>query len=177
MELTSALQSEQHVKKEIARKMGQLQEDLHNSKEQVRDLEWSEIPRLLTQASILDVTNFLYTFFQMMERIQECSSLQEQRDQYLAYLQQYTTGYQQLVSEREHLHKQFLQQTQLMDRLQHDEVQGKVQLEQSQIELQQAQVSDVWNVIMDIKELLAENKAPSYYVELHHIIIYQALSA
>ncbi|XP_058238881.1 golgin subfamily A member 2 isoform X2 [Hemibagrus wyckioides] len=109
MELTSALQSEQHVKKEIARKMGQLQEDLHNSKEQ------------------------------MMERIQECSSLQEQRDQYLAYLQQYTTGYQQLVSEREHLHKQFLQQTQLMDRLQHDEVQGKVQLEQSQIELQQAQ--------------------------------------
>lgn len=78
-----------------------------------------------------------------MERIQECSSLQEQRDQYLAYLQQYTTGYQQLVSEREHLHKQFLQQTQLMDRLQHDEVQGKVQLEQSQIELQQAQVSDL----------------------------------
>lgn len=38
MELTSALQSEQHVKKEIARKMGQLQEDLHNAKEQVRDI-------------------------------------------------------------------------------------------------------------------------------------------
>ncbi|KAK3527524.1 hypothetical protein QTP86_024299 [Hemibagrus guttatus] len=109
MELTSALQSEQHVKKEIARKMGQLQEDLHNSKEQ------------------------------MMERIQECSSLQEQRDQYLAYLQQYTTGYQQLVSEREQFHKQFLQQTQLMDRLQHDEVHGKVQLEHSQLQLQQAQ--------------------------------------
>ncbi|KAL0194445.1 hypothetical protein M9458_012741, partial [Cirrhinus mrigala] len=34
MELTSALQSEQHIKKEIARKMGQLQEDLHNAKEQ-----------------------------------------------------------------------------------------------------------------------------------------------
>ncbi|XP_053473482.1 golgin subfamily A member 2 isoform X1 [Ictalurus furcatus] len=109
MELTSALQSEQHVKKEIARKMGQLQEDLHNAKEQ------------------------------MKERMQECSSLQEQRDQYLAHLQQYSTGYQQLVSEREHLHKQFLQQTQLMDRLQHDEVQGKVQLEQSQLQLQEAQ--------------------------------------
>ncbi|XP_060718528.1 golgin subfamily A member 2 isoform X5 [Tachysurus vachellii] len=109
MELTSALQSEQHVKKEIARKMGQLQEDLHNAKEQ------------------------------MMERVQECSSLQEQRDQYLSYLQQYTTGYQQLVSEREQLHKQFLQQTQQMDRLQHDEVQGKVQLEQSQLQLQHAQ--------------------------------------
>ncbi|MCI4394233.1 hypothetical protein PGIGA_G00166320 [Pangasianodon gigas] len=109
MELTSALQSEQHVKKEIARKMGQLQEDLHNAKEQ------------------------------MMERIQECSSLQEQRDQYLAHLQQYSTGFQQLVSEREQLHKQFLHQAQLMDRLQHDEVQGKVQLEQSQLQLQQAQ--------------------------------------
>lgn len=35
MELTSALQSEQHIKKEIARKIGQLQEDLHNAKEQV----------------------------------------------------------------------------------------------------------------------------------------------
>lgn len=76
-----------------------------------------------------------------MERIQECSSLQEQRDQCLSHLQQYSAGYQQLVSEREHLHKQFLHQTQLMDRLQHDEVQGKVQLEQSQLELQQAQVS------------------------------------
>ncbi|KTG04321.1 hypothetical protein cypCar_00047929, partial [Cyprinus carpio] len=34
MELTSALQSEQHIKKEIARKIGQLQEDLHGAKEQ-----------------------------------------------------------------------------------------------------------------------------------------------
>ncbi|KAM9441033.1 golgin subfamily A member 2 isoform 3-T3 [Clarias gariepinus] len=109
MELTSALQSEQHVKKEIARKMGQLQEDLHNAKEQ------------------------------MTERIQECSALQEQRDQYLAHLQQYSSGYQQLLSEREQLHKQFLHQTQLMDRLQHDEVQGKVQLEQSHLQLQEAQ--------------------------------------
>ncbi|XP_036436582.1 golgin subfamily A member 2 isoform X2 [Colossoma macropomum] len=109
MELTSALQSEQHIKKEIARKMGQLQEDLHNAKEQ------------------------------LLERTQECSSLQEQRDQYIAHLQQYSAGYQQLATEREHLHKQFLHQTQLMDRLQHDEVQGKVQLEQSQLQLQEAQ--------------------------------------
>lgn len=68
-------------------------------------------------------------------------SVQEQRDQYLTHLQQYTAGYQQLVAEREHLHKQFLQQAQLMDRLQHDEVQGKVQLEQSHVQLQQAQVN------------------------------------
>lgn len=43
MELTSALQSEQHVKKEIARKMGQLQEDLHNAKEQVKDPSCSPV--------------------------------------------------------------------------------------------------------------------------------------
>ncbi|XP_051956615.1 golgin subfamily A member 2-like isoform X2 [Xyrauchen texanus] len=109
MELTSALQSEQHVKKEIARKIGQLQEDLHNAKEQ------------------------------LLEKSQEVTSVQEQRDQYLAHLQQYTAGYQQLVSEREHVHMQFLQQVQLMDRLQHEEVQGKVQLEQSHLQLQQAQ--------------------------------------
>ncbi len=35
MELTTAIQSEQHVKKELARRMGELQEDLHNVKEQV----------------------------------------------------------------------------------------------------------------------------------------------
>ncbi|XP_056111066.1 golgin subfamily A member 2 isoform X1 [Rhinichthys klamathensis goyatoka] len=109
MELTSALQSEHHIKKEIARKMGQLQEDLHNAKEQLQ------------------------------EKSSEVASVQEQRDQYLSHLQQYTSGYQALVAEREHLHKQFLQQAQLMDRLQHDEVQGKVQLEQSHVQLQEAQ--------------------------------------
>ncbi|XP_017579786.2 golgin subfamily A member 2 isoform X2 [Pygocentrus nattereri] len=130
MELTSALQSEQHIKKEIARKMGQLQENLHNAKEQ------------------------------LLERTQECSSVQEQRDQYLAHLQQYSAGYQQLATEREHLHKQFLQQTQLMDRLQHDEVQGKVQLEQSQLQLQEAQerldqlVKDNEQLKTEVQELL-----------------------
>ncbi|XP_026100218.1 golgin subfamily A member 2-like isoform X3 [Carassius auratus] len=109
MELTSALQSEQHIKKEIARKIGQLQEDLHGAKEQLQ------------------------------EKCGELASVQEQRDQYLAHLQQYSAGYQQLVTEREHLHHQFLQQTQLMDQLQHDEVQGKVQLEQSHVQLQEAQ--------------------------------------
>ncbi|KAJ8346807.1 hypothetical protein SKAU_G00282080 [Synaphobranchus kaupii] len=109
MELTSGLQSEQHVKKEIARKMGQLQEDLHHMREQLE------------------------------LKVEEARSAQEQRDQYLAHLQQYTSGYQQLASEREELHRRFLQQTQLMDRLQHEEVQGKVQLELSQQQLEQAQ--------------------------------------
>ncbi|XP_030624083.1 golgin subfamily A member 2 isoform X2 [Chanos chanos] len=109
MELTSALQSEQHVKKEIARRMGQLQEDLHDVREQ------------------------------LAEKTKEVTAAQEQRDQYLTHLQQYMAGYQQLAAEREELHRQFLQQTQLMDRLQHDEVNGKVQLEQSHLQLQQAQ--------------------------------------
>ncbi|XP_050967099.1 LOW QUALITY PROTEIN: golgin subfamily A member 2 [Labeo rohita] len=125
MELTSALQSEQHIKKEIARKMGQLQEDLHNAKEQLQ------------------------------EKCGEVASVQEQRDQYLAHLQQYTAGYQQLVGEREHLHKQFLQQAQLMDRLQHDEVQGKVQLEQSHMQLQEAQ-EKLDRLVRDNEELKTE---------------------
>ncbi|XP_036384544.1 golgin subfamily A member 2 isoform X4 [Megalops cyprinoides] len=109
MELTSGLQSEQHVKKELARKMGQLQEDLHHVREQLE------------------------------LKVEEARAAQEQRDQYLAHLQQYTAGYQQLAAEREELHRHFLQQTQLMDRLQHEEVQGKVQLEVSQKQLEQAQ--------------------------------------
>ncbi|XP_063066326.1 golgin subfamily A member 2 isoform X3 [Engraulis encrasicolus] len=109
MELTSAIQSEQHVKKELARRMGQLAEDLHNAKEQLQ------------------------------ERSVEAVSVCEQRDQYALHLQQYSSGYQQLAQEREELHKRILQQAQLMDRLQHDEVQGKVQLEQSTLQLQQAQ--------------------------------------
>nr|XP_055054262.1 golgin subfamily A member 2 isoform X4 [Misgurnus anguillicaudatus] len=125
MELTSALQSEQHIKKEIARKMGQLQEDLHNAKEQ------------------------------LLEKSNEMESIQEQRDQYLTYLQQYTAGYQQLVGERENLHKQFLQQTQLMDRLQHDEVQSKVQLEQSHMQLEQAQ-EKLNQLVRDNEELKSE---------------------
>ncbi|XP_057212029.1 golgin subfamily A member 2 isoform X2 [Triplophysa rosa] len=125
MELTNALQSEHHIKKEIARKMGQLQEDLHNAKEQ------------------------------LLEKSKERVSIQEQRDQYLSHLQQYTAGYQQLVAEREHLHKQFLQQAQLMDRLQHDEVQGKVQLEQSHMQLQQAQ-EKLNQLVRDNEELKTE---------------------
>ncbi|CAL9683339.1 unnamed protein product [Knipowitschia caucasica] len=55
MELTTAIQSEQHVKKELARRMGELQEELHNVKEQshleqlVRDNELlkAEVTELL----------------------------------------------------------------------------------------------------------------------------------
>lgn len=64
----------------------------------------------------------------------------EQRDQVVAHLQQYSAGYQTLASEREQINHQYLQQIQLMDRLQHDESQGRVQLEISHNQLKQAQV-------------------------------------
>lgn len=64
----------------------------------------------------------------------------EQRDQVVAHLQQYSAAYQTLVSEREQLHKQYLQQCQLLDRLQHDESHGRTQLEISHNQLKQAQV-------------------------------------
>ena len=55
-------------------------------------------------------------------------------------MQQYTVAYQQLAAEREELQKQYLLQTQLMDRLQHEEVQGKVTVEMHLKELQQTKV-------------------------------------
>ncbi|XP_015270412.1 PREDICTED: LOW QUALITY PROTEIN: golgin subfamily A member 2 [Gekko japonicus] len=111
MEVTSALQSEQHVKKELARKIGELQEKLAELKETVD------------------------------QKTREAEALQEQRDQYYGHLQQYTAAYQHLASEKEELHKQYLLQTQLMDRLQHEEVQGKVTAEVHFKELQEAKES------------------------------------
>ncbi|XP_077479695.1 golgin subfamily A member 2 isoform X3 [Stigmatopora argus] len=130
MELTNAIQSEQHVKKELARRMGELQEQLHNGKEQLE------------------------------EKSKEAQALTEQRDQVAAHLQQYSAAYQALASEREQLHQQYYTQSQIMDRLQHDESQGRAQLEVSQNELKQAQehlnhlVKDNEQLKADVKELL-----------------------
>nr|XP_048288036.1 golgin subfamily A member 2 isoform X8 [Myodes glareolus] len=116
MEITSALQSEQHVKKELAKKLGELQERLGELKETVE------------------------------LKSQEAQGLQEQRDQCLSHLQQYAAAYQQhlaayeqLTSEKEALHKQLLLQTQLMDQLQHEEVQGKMAAEIARQQLQETQ--------------------------------------
>lgn len=86
--------------------------------------------------------NFPSSFpkLQLELKSQETQGLVEQRDQVVAHLQQYCAGYQALASEREQLHQQYLQQTQLMDRLQHDESHGRAQLEISHTQLQQAQV-------------------------------------
>ncbi|NWJ08405.1 GOGA2 protein, partial [Crypturellus undulatus] len=125
MEVTSALQSEQHVKKELAKKLGQLQENLGELKETLE------------------------------LKTQEARGLQEQRDQYYNHLQQYTAAYQQLAAEREELHKQYLLQTQLMDRLQHEEVQGKVTVEMHLKELQQTK-ENLEAVAKENKELQAQ---------------------
>ncbi|XP_069800016.1 golgin subfamily A member 2 isoform X2 [Dendropsophus ebraccatus] len=108
LELTNGLQSEQHVKKELAKKLGQLQESIGDFKEQLAAKE------------------------------QEVQLLQTQRDEISAHLQQYAAAYQQVSIEREEFQRQYLLQAQLMDRLQHDEVQGKVSAEMHLKELQQS---------------------------------------
>ncbi|XP_024154885.1 golgin subfamily A member 2 isoform X3 [Oryzias melastigma] len=125
MELTTAIQSEHHVKKELARRMGELQEELHNVKEQLE------------------------------LKCQEVQGVVEQRDQVVAHLQQYSAAYQTLVSEREQLHKQYLQQCQLLDRLQHDESHGRTQLEISHNQLKQAQ-EHLEKLVRDNEQLKAE---------------------
>ncbi|XP_044161165.1 golgin subfamily A member 2 isoform X3 [Bufo gargarizans] len=108
LELTDGLQSEQHVKKELAKKLGQLQESIGDFKEQLATKE------------------------------QEVQLLQTQRDELSAHLQQYVAAYQQVSIEKEEYQRQYLLQAQLMDRLQHDEVQGKVSAEMHLKELQQS---------------------------------------
>ncbi|XP_058380145.1 golgin subfamily A member 2 isoform X2 [Diceros bicornis minor] len=109
MEITSTLQSEQHVKKELAKKLSQLQEKLGDLKETVE------------------------------LKSREAQSLQEQRNQYASHLQQYVAAYQQVASEREGLHRQLVLQTQLMDRLQHEEIEGKAAAKVARQELQETQ--------------------------------------
>ncbi|XP_077140506.1 golgin subfamily A member 2 isoform X1 [Ranitomeya variabilis] len=108
LELTTGLQGEQHVKKELAKKLGQLQESIGDFKEQ------------------------------LATRQQEVQLLQTQRDEVSAHLQQYIAAYQQVSIEREEFQRQYLLQAQLMDRLQHDEVQGKVSAEMHLKELKQS---------------------------------------
>ncbi|XP_053416709.1 golgin subfamily A member 2 isoform X4 [Nycticebus coucang] len=116
MEISNALQSEQHVKKELAKKLGQLQEELGEMKETV------------------ELKN------------EEAKSLQQERDQYLIYLHQYMAAYQQhantyqqLMSEKESLHRELLQQTQAMEQLQQEKAQGAVAAEVALHELQETQ--------------------------------------
>ncbi|XP_021117607.1 golgin subfamily A member 2 isoform X3 [Heterocephalus glaber] len=109
VEMTSALQSEQHVKKELAKKLGQLQEKL---------AELTEMMELKSQ---------------------EVQGLQQQREQLLSQLQQYAAAWQQVASEKEALHRQFLVHTQLLDQLQHEQMQGKTAEDRARQELRETQ--------------------------------------
>nr|XP_011720294.1 golgin subfamily A member 2 [Macaca nemestrina] len=71
-------------------------------------------------------------FLQVELKSQKAQSLQQQPDHYLGHLwqsvatyQQQVAAYQQLTSEKEALHRQLLQQTQLMNQLQQQEAWGK----------------------------------------------------
>ncbi|EHA99963.1 Golgin subfamily A member 2 [Heterocephalus glaber] len=110
VEMTSALQSEQHVKKELAKKLGQLQEKL---------AELTEMMELKSQ---------------------EVQGLQQQREQLLSQLQQYAAAWQQVASEKEALHRQFLVHTQLLDQLQHEQMQGKTAEDRARQELRETQM-------------------------------------
>ncbi|XP_054440283.1 golgin subfamily A member 2 isoform X3 [Pteronotus mesoamericanus] len=109
VELTSTLQTEQYVKKELAKKLGQLQEKLGELKETVE------------------------------LKSQEAQSLQQQRDQYLNYLQQYAAAYQQLTFDKDVLQKQVLLHSQLMEQQQQEEAQSKEEANMARQELQETQ--------------------------------------
>ncbi|XP_036271997.1 golgin subfamily A member 2 isoform X3 [Pipistrellus kuhlii] len=109
MEITSTLQTEQYVKKELAKKLGQLQEKLGELKETVE------------------------------LKSQEAQGLQQQRDQYLSYLQQYVAAYQQLAADKEALQKQVLVHSQLMEQQQQEEVQSQEEAKQARQALQETQ--------------------------------------
>ncbi|XP_032721855.1 golgin subfamily A member 2 isoform X1 [Lontra canadensis] len=116
MEVTTALQTEQHIKNELAKRLGQLQEKLGELKETVE------------------------------LKSREAESLQQQRDQYVSHLQQYVAAYQQhvaayqqLASDKELLQRQVLVQTQLMDRLQSEDIEVKVAAEKARQELEETQ--------------------------------------
>lgn len=70
-------------------------------------------------------------------------SLQRERDKYLLYVQRYAAAYQQLISQKETLHRELLQQTQAVDQLQQEKVQGAVVAERARQELQETQVREV----------------------------------
>ncbi|XP_065403766.1 golgin subfamily A member 2-like [Macaca fascicularis] len=83
-------------------------------------------------------------FLQVELKSQEAQSLQQQPDHYLGHLQQsvatyqqQVAAYQQLTSEKEVLHRQLLQQTQLMNQLQQQEAWGKAVAEMARQKLQE----------------------------------------
>lgn len=73
---------------------------------------------------------------------QEAQGLQQQRDQYLSYLQQYMAAYQQLATDKEALQRQVLVHSQLMEQQQQEEVQSQEEARKARQELQETQVRE-----------------------------------
>lgn len=82
-------------------------------------------------------------FPQVELKSQEAQGLQQQRDQYLSYLQQYAAAYQQLATDKEALQKQVLVHSQLMEQQQQEEVQSQEEAKKARQELQETQVSEL----------------------------------
>ncbi|XP_033075277.1 golgin subfamily A member 2-like [Trachypithecus francoisi] len=85
-------------------------------------------------------------FLQVELKSQDAQSLQQQPDRYLGHLQQslaiyqqQVAAYHQLTSEKEALHRQLLQQTQLMNQLQQQESWGKAMAKMARQKLQEIQ--------------------------------------
>lgn len=74
---------------------------------------------------------------------QEAQSVQQQRDQYLSYLQQYVAAYQQLAVDKDALQKQVLLHSQLLEQQQQEEVQSQEEAKLARQELQEAQVREL----------------------------------
>uniref|UniRef100_A0A8C8YPW4 Golgin subfamily A conserved domain-containing protein n=1 Tax=Prolemur simus TaxID=1328070 RepID=A0A8C8YPW4_PROSS len=89
-------------------------------------------------------------FPQVELKSEEVKRLQQERDGYLLYVQHYAAAYQlhaaayqQLLSQKETLHRELLQQTQAMDQLQQEKAQGAMVAERARQELQEAQVREL----------------------------------
>lgn len=82
-------------------------------------------------------------FPQVELKSQEAQGLQQQRDQYLSYLQQYVAAYQQLATDKEALQQQVLVHSQLMEQQQQEEVQSQEEAKKARQELQETQVREL----------------------------------
>ncbi|XP_033046342.1 golgin subfamily A member 8S-like isoform X1 [Trachypithecus francoisi] len=151
----------QHLRKELERVSAELQAQVENhqhvsllnqaQKERLQQLAepQSGVEELNNEnKSALQVEQQAQELLEKLDEVelkrQEAQSLQQQPDHYLGHLQQsvatyqqQVAAYQQLTSEKEALHRQLLQQTQLMNQLQQQESWGKPVAEMARQKLQE----------------------------------------
>ncbi|XP_011851169.1 PREDICTED: golgin subfamily A member 8M-like [Mandrillus leucophaeus] len=138
----------QHLRKELERVSAELQAHVENH-QHVSPLNQPQKERLGRQEERLQQLVEPHRGVEELVELksQKAQSLQQQPDHYLGHLQQSVAIYQQqvaayhqLTSEKEALHRQLLQQTQLMNQLQQQEAWGKAEhLEAARQQNQQLQ--------------------------------------